>query len=658
MYKGILKNKNNDLLDILATFNFYADNPLVKLNLTIRNTRSSEHNGGFWDLGDKNSIFLKDLSIKIDSKEKSNVFYKDNIKNKFKKINEVSIYQDSSGNNNWKSQNHVNKDNKLNLSFKGYKVFSKNQEIKKGDYAQPTVLLKNKNLNLSASLKDFWQTFPKSIEANKNEITIRLFPRQSDYLHELQPGEQKTHEIYFDFEGNDLSWVQHPLIVELNSDYISETNAIPYLTKNYDSRYSKYINNAIKGKDSFENKNLEIDEFGWRNFGDFYADHEAIHKKGMISHYNNQYDVVNGLLIQFLKTNNIKWFNLAKNQAKHVIDIDIYHTNKDKSAYNKGMFWHTFHYMDAKTCTHRSYSKKGINTMNQFKYGSGGGPSNEHNYATGLMNYYFLTGDNLAKESVINLAEWIIDMDDGSKSKLKFISKKPTGKASQSRDKYYHGPGRGSGNSVNVLLDGFQISNNEKYLKKSEEIIKRCIHPKDNIKKNNLEDIENRWFYLVFLQSLGRYLDIKYENNQLDFMFYYAKESLDKYAKWMSINEKPYFDVLDKMDIPTETWPAHDIRKSNIFDYAYKYSGNKKFKEKSNFFFNRCITDLNKFKTKYLLRPMVIIMSFSYIHENNIKPIKIKNKKINFGKPKKFKPQGYYFFKLRDIISNLKSKIK
>ena len=71
--------------------------------------------------------------------------------------------------------------------------------------------------------------------------------------------------------------------------------------------------------------------------------------------------------------------------AAHVIDIDIYHCDRDKTAYNRGLFWHTVHYVDADTATHRSYPKAGKVC--------GGGPSCEHNYTTGLMLHYFLTGD-------------------------------------------------------------------------------------------------------------------------------------------------------------------------------------------------------------------------------------------------------------------------
>ena len=40
---------------------------------------------------------------------------------------------------------------------------------------------------------------------------------------------------------------------------------------------------------------------------------------------------------------------MADELAQHVVDIDVYHTTKDKSAYNGGLFWHTYHYGDADT---------------------------------------------------------------------------------------------------------------------------------------------------------------------------------------------------------------------------------------------------------------------------------------------------------------------
>lgn len=113
-------------------------------------------------------------------------------------------------------------------------------------------------------------------------------------------------------------------------------------------------------------------------------------------------------------------------------------------------------------------------------------------------------------------------------------------------------------------------------MSKAEELIQRCIHPADNIAALDLDEPEYRWSYLVFLQVLGKYLDIKVEFGEIDYLFQYARESLLAYAKWILENEAPYKDVLHKVLIPTETWPAHDIRKCHVLHVASEYVGQKR----------------------------------------------------------------------------------
>src|SRR5205814_910950 len=127
------------------------------------------------------------------------------------------------------------------------------------------------------------------------------------------------------------------------------------------------------GEKTFEQKRETIDEYGWRNFGDLYADHEAAFHRGpqpLVSHYNNQYDGIAGCAYQFMRSGDVRWWRLCAELAAHTTDIDIYHTDLDKAAYNRGLFWHTVHYVDAGLATHRSYPRAaGV---------GGGGPSPEH----------------------------------------------------------------------------------------------------------------------------------------------------------------------------------------------------------------------------------------------------------------------------------------
>ena len=188
------------------------------------------------------------------------------------------------------------------------------------------------------------------------------------------------------------------------------------------------LNEAVDGPNSLFARREIIDEYGWRNYGEVYADHENAHSSGpkpIISHYNNQYDVIYGMLLQFFRSGDPRWWDLADPLARHVIDIDVYHTKRDKAAYSGGLFWHTDHYRDAATCTHRAYSKANVPLGRPY----GGGPSCEHNYTTGLLYYHYLTGDPLAREAVLELAGWVLRMDDGTRNILGLVDDGPTGLA-------------------------------------------------------------------------------------------------------------------------------------------------------------------------------------------------------------------------------------
>src|SRR5262249_35065705 len=159
---------------------------------------------------------------------------------------------------------------------------------------------------------------------------------------------------------------------------------------------------------------------------------------------------------------------------------------------------------------------------------------NEQDYTTGLMLHHFMTGSPSSREAAIGLARWVIDMDDGRKTVFRWLASGSTGLASASRTPSYHGPGRGSANSVAPLLAGHRLTGEPTFLAKAEELIRRVIHPADDVPARNLLDAENRWFYTMFLQSLGRYLAYKAERGERDRMYVYARASLLHYARWMA----------------------------------------------------------------------------------------------------------------------------
>jgi hypothetical protein len=623
--RGLLSGEDGRVLaDLDARLHFFAGSATVRFHLTIRNPRKAEHPGGLWDLGNGGSIYLRDAALAVAlpeghgaprahcSVEAGTPFAE--------LVLPLELYQDSSGGENWRSSNHINRRRVVPNTFRGYRLRSGGAE-QQGLRATPAVYLTRGGQTVGVTMVRFWQNFPKAVEASpEGVLVLRLFPRQYADVHEIQGGEQKTHtfSVLFGSDGppeSVLGWCRTPSRAGASPEWYSSSGALPYLTPRADdpnTDYLQLVDAAVGGPDTFDRKREVIDEYGWRHFGDIYADHEAVFHTGpnpLVSHYNNQYDPVTGFAYQYLRSGDGRWLRYMDELAAHVIDIDIYHTDRDKWAYNHGLFWHTVHYVDADTGTHRSYPRAGRVC--------GGGPGNEQNYTTGLMLHYFLTGDPASREAAVGLARWVIDMDDGRKTVFRWLDHGPTGLASASRTPLYHGPGRGSANSIAALLDGHRLTGDPAFLAKAEELIRRCIHPADDVPARNLLDAENRWFYTMFLQSLGRYLDYKAERGEADFMYAYARAALLHYARWMAEHEYPYLDKPERLEYPTETWAAQDMRKSEVFKYAALHAAGaerSRFLERSEFFFRYSVKTLSGMKTRTLARPVVLLLSHGFMH--------------------------------------------
>jgi hypothetical protein len=606
---------------VIIRLSLFRASSVARLAVTVRNPRRAEHAGNFWELGDPGSIYFRDISLRLDTgSEIRNVeCWPETQRDSRVLAAPMSIYQDSSGGERWRSSTHVNREGRVPVTFRGYRVIAPGLTAE-GLRAEPVVRVIGASGESAVCIRHFWQNFPKAITAEATGMSLGLFPRAFDDVHELQGGEQKTHTIGIAF-GRDpvsdvpLDWIRQPSLVCASPEWYAAAQAVPYLTpaaRDPNETYRSLVAAAIDGPDTFELKRERIDEYGWRNFGDIYADHEAVFHKGpepLVSHYNNQYDAIAGFSVQFFRTRDPRWWRAMEELAAHVVDIDLYHTSVDKAAYSGGYFWHTFHYKDAGRSTHRAYPKApGVD---------GGGASNEHNYTTGLMLHYFLTGSATSREAVLQLADWVLQIDDGRRTVFKWLSRSDTGLASSTAEAAYHGPGRGPANSIVTLLNAFRLTARVSYLKKAEQLIHRCIHPADAIADRDLLNAERRWSYVVFLQALGRYLDEKALRGEYDCEYEYARASLVHYAGWMAEHEYPYLEKPEILEYPTETWAAQDVRKSEVFAFAARHANGavrERFLGRSSFFFDTSLATLAASPTRSLARPVVLLLSYGHSH--------------------------------------------
>ena len=656
-------------LEFVARWTLFAGNPVAGLSLRVRNPRAARHPGGLWDLGDPGSWLIGDLSVEVVPG-----FAAGHLERRLRPEDAPrrldpdpwAVYQDSSGGERWDSPAHVDADGRLGLSFRGFAVRGEGSEGPSAEgrhRAQPTLCVADAGgtRRISLGIRDFWQNFPKALRWNTRALTAGLFPRERGRPIELQGGEQKRHELAIGVGPDAMGAVEStlsPAHAWVDPAWVDATGAVPGFTVDLSgcAAWTDYVRTIVDGPDGFVERRERVDEYGWRHFGDLWADHEAVGSDGatpFVSHYNNQYDFVFAAGLHALRTGDPRWSRLAREAADHLVDIDLYHTTRDRPAFNGGLFWHTDHYVPARTSSHRAYSR-----ANASGGDYGGGPSNEQNYATGLLLHHWRTGDPDALEGVVGLADWVVAMDDGERTLFALADAGPTGMASSTVEPGYHGPGRGAGNSISTLIDGFVATRRRGYLEKAEALIRRCVHPDDDVDARGLGDVEHRWSYLVFLQVLGKYLELKRELGENDWSFQYARHSLLRYADWMLEHEVPYREVLHKVELPTETWPAHDIRKCHVFHLAARFDDrgrSETFRHRAAFFYERCLADLGTFETRRLTRPLVLLAVHGHLHRHHerLAPIPDAERRSwrhahDFGAPQPFTPQRGRF---RDTVA-------
>ncbi|WP_417500532.1 hypothetical protein [Marinobacter sp.] len=579
-----LKQSSEPLARFVCEVRIFVQTGLVQVELVTHNPKRARHPGGLWDLGDPGSVYFRELAVEttITGTSKATVTPQatDVSPSTFGLI-DFNLYQDSSGGENWQSRNHVDANGEVTTQFCGYRLTNAGKLEHEGKRANPLVSIDQDSGQLAIAVPHFWQNFPTSLRKEGNKVTVGLFPKDAKNAYELQGGERKTLRCLMNYQSKtSLSAMAYtPLVPTIAPECYERAEAFPWFKANAQpGPLDQLIAEGIDGESNFFAKRDVIDEFGWRNFGDIFADHETLYQaKGeepFISHYNNQYDGIYGFARQFALTGDRRWFELMDDLASHVADIDIYHTEEDRAEYNNGLFWHTDHYLDAHTATHRTFSKH--NDTSSTPGQTGGGPAAEHCYTSGLLYHYLLTGTTASKTAVLKLAGWMVAAHEGTGGflegllaiknqdlpKLKALAKR------QPASKHRYPFTRGTGNYLTALMDASILEPKKGWLEQADSVIQATIHPKDTITNRDLLNIETGWSYLILLAAIARYLNEKRLINQIDEAYHYAAHSFLAYAEWMSENERPFLANPDQLEFANDTWVAQDIRKAMLMFQA------------------------------------------------------------------------------------------
>ena len=375
-------------------------------------------------------------------------------------------------------------------------------------------------------MQGFWQNFPKELKVDEQGmLTVSLWPHREGAPHEIQGGEQKTHDIYLYFQTGEgagdkfdhwsivaMRGCQEPLVAWAPAEWYLESGAFGPGVAYSPDRFQEYEwlahapvmagrYNIFKGREF-------IDEYGWRNYGDFFADNEPDethgpnHGKLSLSHWNMAFDYSWGMLLQCVRTANLapeiteRWWQVASEGARHLSDIDIYHAELDEEGRYAlgGRFYHTHHGINAGRATHRASAEealwddlhwpwgRGVNNIDSFFYDS-----------RGISCYSLMSGDMNVRQTAIEIADLVVYSVENE------------------RNPQIDNFTRQAGNNLQVLTDAWVMTRADKYRKAADIIIERSRPSLFGLSADDdPEEVEfgGLGFHSIYFDALGRYVEV------------------------------------------------------------------------------------------------------------------------------------------------------
>lgn len=235
-----------------------------------------------------------------------------------------------------------------------------------------------------ATVKHFYQRYPKGLTGNTKGVEVNVLPRlsktkdsfipakQMKDQYELEEGEARTHEIGIAFysPSQEEQSISHfssafhqPMLVMAPWSWYTESGALGELLPRSD-HYPKYEQAVDESLAIYLGRRESLNLYGDRNYGD-----DQYTRSGDWN--NGEYDYIHVGMLHFLRGAGSDWYKkMAMPYAQHLMDIDICHTGAYVGMIHQHNEWHN---------------------SKPPKLGS-------HAWIRGLLEYYCFSGDFRARD--------------------------------------------------------------------------------------------------------------------------------------------------------------------------------------------------------------------------------------------------------------------
>jgi hypothetical protein len=370
---SIPDDRQRAVLDFTARLHFAAGRNDVRLDFTVENNhpviaRADDNQPtNVHNQGSVNSVYIGDLQLKLRLRDANGP-----LTVRTEQETEITqpslplrLYQDSSGTDTWNNYvghvgwpgNEAPAAPRLQsyCTLPGYEISGGGLGAPKaGRQALGWITASRASDNgpsLTVAMRDFWQNFPKALEAAPDgTVAVNLFPRGSQFRHNFRVGEEKTHSVLLHFaraptnaaESERLARAfNQPLFGVAPAEWYTSTGALGEVPAADFARwplYERYVRIAFEPNPDFDpgrddpnygNRTLrQVQEqynfFGWQDYGDVPLDYEGFGER-QAGQMNLKYWYVYGMFLQFCRSAEPRWLDVARPAAWHLADVDFLH---------------------------------------------------------------------------------------------------------------------------------------------------------------------------------------------------------------------------------------------------------------------------------------------------------------------------------------------
>ena len=268
---------------------------------------------------------------------------------------------------------------------------------------------------VAVAVRDFWQLYPKALSFDGSTLTAEVFPElpPKQYAEHTDPklltmnyywfrdgaylvpcGTAASTDLLFTFglsdaEAVEQAWQQRVLLAP-SPEHYCRSGALFDLEPEKPGVFERFQAFVRDGFEKVEKRRRQQRWYSWMNYGDWYGE------RG-VNWGNQEYDMQWGLLLQYLRSGEMRFFHRGETAAMHTSCID--QITWSPSAQHLGIqkehaLWHTGGFDTPRVEGAKYWFKNGI-------YNTG------HMWSLGTYAAYWLTGDRRFKHAMDGLCDWM-----------------------------------------------------------------------------------------------------------------------------------------------------------------------------------------------------------------------------------------------------------